>query len=340
MIDKMLVAGTALTIAMTAATAHAGPTLDAIKDRGYINCGVNTGLPGFSNPDSEGNWTGLDADYCRAYAAAVFGDATKVRFTPTSAQQRFTALQSGEVDVLTRNTTNTLQRDTALGLNFAPTNYYDGQGFLIPTALGVTSAHELGGATVCVQPGTTTELNLADFFRANDMDFNPVVIEAFDEVNAAYFAGRCDVVTTDASGLAGVRATIAPNPEEHVILPELISKEPLGPAVRQGDEQWYDIVKWVHNAMVEAEEKGVTSQNVDEMLESTDPVIQRLLGTSGDLGGNLGLDNEWAYNVIKQVGNYGESFERNLGAGTPMNLERGLNALWTDGGLMYAAPIR
>ncbi|HEV7369003.1 MAG TPA: amino acid ABC transporter substrate-binding protein [Arenibaculum sp.] len=320
--------------------AHAGPTLDAIKSRGSLQCGVNTGLPGFSNPDSQGNWTGLDVDYCQAYAAALFGDANKVSYTPLSAQQRFTALQSGEVDVLARNTTHSLQRDTALGLNFAPPNYYDGQGFMVPTALGVTKGSELDGATVCVQPGTTTELNLADYFRARGMNFQPVVIEAFDEVNAAYFSGRCDVLTTDISGLAGVRATLAPNPDDHIILPDVVSKEPLAPAVRHGDDQWYDIIKWVHHAMVEAEEKGVTSENVDEMLKSTDPTIQRLLGVSGDMGAQLGLDNKWAYNVIKQVGNYGEVFANNVGMETPLKLERGQNALWTNGGLQYAAPIR
>jgi general L-amino acid transport system substrate-binding protein len=339
---RTIVAGSVAVLAVcaTTGTAHAQATLNAIKSRGTLVCGVNPGLPGFANPDSQGNWAGLDVDYCRAYAAAVFGDVSKVRYVPLSAQQRFTALQSGEVDVLARNTTNTLQRDTALGLNFAATNYYDGQGFLVPKALGVSSAMELDGATVCVQPGTTTELNLADFFRANNMAFNPVVIESFDELNAAFFAGRCDVNTTDASGLAGVRASLASNPDDYVILPEIISKEPLAPAVRQGDEQWYDIVKWVHNAMVEAEEKGVTSQNVDEMTKSADPVIQRLLGASGEMGANLGLDNKWAYNVVKLVGNYGEVFARNLGPSTPLKLERGLNALWTDGGLMYADPIR
>lgn len=336
---KLLVAGAALSLGM-ASVAHAGPTLDAIKSRGSLQCGVNTGLPGFSNPDSQGNWTGLDVDYCRAYAAALFGDANKVSYTPLSAQQRFTGLQSGEVDVLARNTTHSLQRDTALGLNFAPPNYYDGQGFMVTTALGVTQGSELDGATVCVQPGTTTELNLADFFRARNMSFQPVVIEAFDEVNAAYFSGRCDVLTTDISGLAGVRATLAANPEDHLILPDVVSKEPLAPAVRHGDEQWYDIIVWVHNAMVEAEEKGVTSENVDEMLNSTDPTIQRLLGVSGDMGAQLGLDNKWAYNIIKQVGNYGEVFAKNVGSETPMKLERGLNALWTEGGLQYAMPIR
>jgi general L-amino acid transport system substrate-binding protein len=340
MIKKTLIAGAALGVAFVAATAEAGPTLDGIRQKGFVQCGVHTGLAGFGNPDSSGNWTGLDVDYCRAYAAAVLGDPTKVRFTPLSAQQRFTALQSGEVDVLARNTTSTLSRETALGLDFAPPNYYDGQGFMVPKALNVTSAKQLNGATVCVQPGTTTELNLADFFRANNLQFQPVVIESFDEVNAAYFAGRCDVYTTDVSGLAGLRATVAPKPDDHVILPELVSKEPLAPAVRQGDPQWKDIVVWVHYAMVEAEERGVTKANLDQMMQSTDPSIQRLLGTTGDMGKALGVDNKWAYNVIKAVGNYGEVFERNVGTGTPLKLERGLNALWTKGGLQYAHPIR
>jgi len=320
-------------------SAYAGETFDAVKARGYVQCGVNTALAGFSAPDSEGNWTGLDVDTCRAISAAMFGDAQANRFTPLSAQQRFTALQSGEIDVLMRNTTWTLTRDTALGLNFAGVTFYDGQGFMIPSDYGVTSAYELEGATICVQPGTTTELNLADFFRANGMEFQPVVIEKLSEVTGAYFSGRCDVYTTDSSGLAATRA-VAADPSAHMILPELISKEPLGPVVRHGDDQWFDVVKWTVFAMIEAEEKGVTSANVDEMLSSTDPTIQRLLGESGSMGANLGLDPRWAYNIIKQVGNYGEVFERNVGPDTPLGLSRGLNALWTKGGLMYAMPIR
>jgi general L-amino acid transport system substrate-binding protein len=295
------------------AGAASAATLDEVKSRGHLLCGVSTGLAGFSNPDSTGKWGGLDVDVCRAVAAAVLGDAEKVKYVPSTAQQRFTILQSKEVDLLSRNTTWTLQRDTALGFNFAPTTYYDGQGFMVPKALGVKTAKELNGATVCVQPGTTTELNLADYFRAQGMQFKPVVIEKLEEVNAAYFAGRCDVLTTDASGLASVRATVAQNPDDHIILPEIISKEPLAPAVRHGDDQWFDIVKWTVYALLEAEEKGVSSTNVDQMLDSKDPTIQRLLGTSPGMGKALGLDEKWAYNAIKQVGNYGEIFDRNVG---------------------------
>ncbi len=327
-------------LATLAAPALAGETFDAVKEKGFVQCGVNAGgLPGFANTDSEGTFVGLDIDFCRAVAAAVFGDAEAVRYTPLSAQQRFTALQSGEIDVLIRNTTWTTTRDTSLGLNFTGVNFYDGQGFMVPTNLGVTSAMELDGATVCVQPGTTTELNLADFFRANAMSFEPVVIEKLDEVVEAYVQGRCDVYTTDASGIASTRSTFT-NPEEHLILPELISKEPLGPSVRHGDDQWFDVVKWVGFALLEAEEKGITAANVDAMLESTDPTIQRLLGVDAGMGEALGLEENWAYNAIKQVGNYGEIFERHVGVETPLGLSRGLNALWTDGGLMYAPPIR
>jgi len=337
----LLAAGAVAAVAGAALPAAAQSTLEDIVQRGELNCGVTTGLAGFSNPDSEGNWTGLDADVCRAIAAAVLGDADAVNFVPSTAQQRFTILQSGEVDLLSRVTTWTLTRDTSLGLNFAPTTFYDGQGFMVPKDLGVTSAMELDGAAVCVQPGTTTELNLADFFRANGMEFEPVVIEQLDEVNAAYFSGRCDVYTTDASGLAATRASVAENPDDHIILPELISKEPLSPAVRQGDDQFLDIVKWVVYALIEAEEVGVNSENVDEQRDTSEnPVVRRLLGVSDELGGHLGLSNEWAYNAIKQVGNYGEIFERNVGSETPLNLERGYNDLWTRGGLMYAMPVR
>ncbi|GAB5390006.1 MAG: amino acid ABC transporter substrate-binding protein [Alphaproteobacteria bacterium] len=328
---------------MAAATGAEAATLDQIKEAGVLKCGVNTSLAGFSAPDSQGNWSGLDVDYCRAVAAAIFdGDSSKVSFQPLSAQQRFTALQSGEVDILSRNTTWTLSRDTSLGLNFSGVTFYDGQGFMVREDLGVSSAKELDGASICVQPGTTTELNLADYFRANGMTFEPVVIEAQSEVVAAYYAGRCDVFTTDASGLASVRAT-NPNPAAHVILPEIISKEPLGPSVRHGDDQFFDITKWVLFALVEAEEKGITSANVDEIAaNSSDPGIKRLLGTvEGDgLGSMLGLDEKWAHNAIKAVGNYGEMFNRNVGPDTALKLERGLNDLWTRGGLMYASPPR
>jgi general L-amino acid transport system substrate-binding protein len=270
----------------------------------------------------------------------VLGDPKKVKYVPLTAQQRFTALQSGEIDMLARNTTDTLSRDTQLGLNFAPTTYYDGQGFLVSKKLGVKSAKELNGATICVQPGTTTELNLADYFRANKMDFKPVVIEKLEEVENTFFSGRCDAFTDDSTSLAGTRATKAQNPDDYVILPERISKEPLAPAVRQGDEEWNDIVRWVVYALIEAEERGVTQKNVDQMLESDDPTIKRLLGTTPGMGKALGLDEKWAYNAIKQVGNYGEIFERNVGKNSPLKLDRGLNNLWTKGGLMYAMPFR
>jgi general L-amino acid transport system substrate-binding protein len=312
-------------------------TTDAVRSKGYVQCGVNTNLAGFSAPDSKGVWRGLDVDLCRAVAAALFGDHSKVRYTPLTAQQRFTAVQSGEVDILARNTTWTITRDTSLGLNFVGVNYYDGQGFMVHARLKVKSAKQLNGATVCVQPGTTTELNLADYFRANRMTFKPVVIEKLDEVVGAYFAGRCDVYTTDHSGLISTRASRAPKPEEHVILPEIISKEPLGPAVRHGDDRWFDIVKWAMFAMMEAEEMGLTSKNIDQQASSTNPTIQRFVGASGDIGKMLGLDNKWAYNVIKQVGNYGESFDANL---KPLGFERGLNRQWNQGGLIYAPPIR
>ena len=333
-------AGAALMVAGFALPATAGETLDAVIERGYLQCGVNTGLAGFSNPDSEGMWTGLDVDFCRAIAAALFDDTEAVRFTPLTAQQRFTALQSGEIDVLSRNTTWTLTRDTALGLNFAGVMFYDGQGFIVPRELGVTSVLELDGATICVEPGTTTELNLADFFRANDLSFEPVVIEHQDEATATFFSGRCDVYTTDASGLASIRATVAPNPDDYVILPEIISKEPLGPVVRHGDDEFFDVVKWVRFALIEAEEKGITAANIDAMMESSDPTVQRLLGVTPGMGEALGLSEDWAVRAIRAVGNYGEMFERNVGVDTALGLERGLNDLWTRGGLMYAMPAR
>jgi len=335
------------TAAATAALAAIGltgtagaATLDDVMKKGYVQCGVSQGLPGFSNPDQDGNWEGIDVDVCRAVAAAVLGDADKVKFSPLSAKERFTALQSGEVDILSRNTTWTLVRDTALGLNFAGVNYYDGQGFMVRKDLGLQSAKELGGASVCVNIGTTTELNMADFFRSNNLDYKPVVFEKADEVVAAYDAGRCDVYTTDRSGLAAQRLKLK-NPKAHVILPETISKEPLGPVVRHGDDQWFDIVKWSLNCMIETEEYGVSSANVDEMKGSTDnPVIKRQLGMEGDMGKNLGLGPDWCYNVVKQVGNYGESFERYVGPKTAIGLNRGVNAQWKDGGVLYAPPIR
>jgi general L-amino acid transport system substrate-binding protein len=329
-----------LVVGLGLASAWAGPTLNKIKQAGAVVCGVNTGLAGFGQPDSQGRYSGFDIDICKAIAAAVFGDPEKVKYVPLTAQQRFTALQSGEVDVLSRNTTYTLQRDAELGLNFAPVVFYDGQGFMVSTKLGVKSAKELNGATVCVQPGTTTELNLADYFRANNMQFKPLVIEKLDEVVSAYLSGRCDVFTTDRSGLAGVRIGRTPNPDEQVILPETISKEPLAPAVRQGDDQWADIVRWVVYALIEAEEKGITAQNVDEKAKSEDPDVKRMLGATPGMGKALGLDEKWAYNAIKAVGNYGQIFERNVGDKSPLKLNRGLNDLWTRGGLMYALPIR
>ncbi|HHN68274.1 MAG TPA: amino acid ABC transporter substrate-binding protein [Thermopetrobacter sp.] len=334
---KSLVIGTAAAIAV-ATTAPAG-TLDDVKKKGFVQCGVSQGLPGFSNPDDKGNWTGLDVDVCRAVAAAVFGDPNKVKFTPLSAKERFTALQSGEVDMLSRNTTWTATRDTALGLNFAGVNYYDGQGFMVRKSLGVTSAKQLGGAAVCTNTGTTTELNVADYFRANKMQYEVVAFEKSDEVVKAYDEGRCDVYTTDRSGLAAQRLKLK-NPDEHIVLPEIISKEPLGPVVRQGDDQWFDLVKWTLFAMVNAEELGVNSKNVDEMKKSNNPAIKRLLGVEGKFGENLGVSNDWAYNIIKHVGNYGESYDRNVGPKTPLGLARGLNALWNKGGIMYAPPIR
>ncbi|MFN4311379.1 MAG: amino acid ABC transporter substrate-binding protein [Ferrovibrio sp.] len=320
--------------------AQAGATFDAVKAKGFVQCGTNTGLGGFAAPDSQGVWKGLDVDVCRAVAAAVFGDASKVKYTGLTAQQRFTALQSGEVDLLSRNTTQTLTRDASLGLIGVGVNYYDGQGFMVRKSLGVKSAKELNGATVCVQPGTTTELNLADYFRSTKMTFKPVVIEKLDEVVAAYDSGRCDVYTTDASGLAATRATQLAKPDDHLILPEIISKEPLGPMVRQGDDQWLVVVRWALNAMIEAEEYGITSKNVDEMLKSENPNIKRILGVTPGGGKALGLDEKWAYNIIKQVGNYGESFERNVGMESPLKLARGVNQLWNKGGALYAWPIR
>jgi len=319
--------------------AMAGADFDAVKKKGFIQAGVNGGVFGFGMPDEKGVWKGLDVDTARAIAAAVFGDADKVKYTPLTAQQRFTALQSGEIDVLTRNATRTLTRETQLGLNFVTVNYYDGQGFMVPKKLGVKSAKELSGATVCVLPGTTTEQNAADYFRKNKMEWKPVVIESTTELAKTFFAGRCDVLTSDASQLAGTRA-VSPNPQDYAILPEIISKEPLAPAVRHGDDQWRDIVDFSVLAMIQAEEFGITSKNVDEMLKSTDPAIQRFLGVVEGNGKALGLDEKWAYNIVKQVGNYGEVFERNVGVNTTLGIERGLNAQWTNGGLMYSPPFK
>jgi general L-amino acid transport system substrate-binding protein len=324
----------------TSTGAMAGKDLDAVKARGALICGIGQGTAGFMLQDSQGKWVGLDVDVCRAVSAAIFGDAEKVKYVPLSSQQRFTALQSGEVDILSNNTTVTLTRDTALGLDFTAVTYYDGQGFLVNKKLGVKSAKELNGATVCVAPGTTTELNLADYFRSNKMTFKPVVIEKVEEVRAAFFSGRCDVFTTDASGLYSTRAANAPNPGDYVILPEIISKEPLGPAVRHGDNQFADIVRWAFNAMLEAEEYGITSKNVDEMLKSDNPSIKRILGVTPGMGKALGVDEAWVVNIVKQVGNYGESFDRNVGMGSTLKIDRGLNKLWTQGGLQYSPPIR
>jgi general L-amino acid transport system substrate-binding protein len=340
-VSRIKAAGLALALGFTAASvAEAGQTLDQIKARGVLKCGVSTGAPGLSFPDKQGNWLGFDVDFCRGIAAAVFGDRNMVDFVPLSTQTRFTGLQSGEVDVLYHNTTWTLQRETALGLNFAGVNYYDGQRVMVPAKLGVKSVKELSGAAICVPPGSTTEQNLADYFRVNNLTLKPVNIDGLDQIQAAFFGGRCDGYTTDGSQLAGTRATKADKPDDYVILPEVISKEPLGPAVRHGDEEWLQIVRWTLYATMEAEERGITSKNVDDMLQSKDPAVQRLLGVTPGNGKNLGLDERWAYNEIKQVGNYAEIFARNLGRDSPMKLDRGINALWTQGGLIYGMPLR
>lgn len=319
--------------------AHAGKTLDTIKSRGQLVCGVNTGLAGFSQADSNGNWSGLDVDYCKAVAAAVLGDASKVKYVPLNAQQRFTALQSGEIDILSRNTTNTLNRDASLGLHFVGVSYYDGQGFMVPKGK-ITSAKQLRGATVCVQSGTTTEKNLTDFSRANKLNIKPVVFEKVEAATGAYFSGRCQAYTTDASGLASVRAKEAKDPAAHVVLPDLISKEPLGPMVRRGDDELFAIAKWVLNGLIEAEEYGINQANVDTIKGNGDPQVGRMLGSTEDLGKHLGLDKEWLARAVKAVGNYGEIFERNVGPKTAINLPRGRNNLWSNGGLMYAPPLR
>jgi len=340
------IAGGAVLAALTAiaGTAQAGKDLDAIKARGSLICGIAAnGLAGFMVVDSQGKWTGLDVDVCRAVSAAIFGDAEKVKYVPVSGEQRFTALQSGEVDMLSNNTTLTLQRDTALGLDFGAVTYYDGQGFMVNKKLGVKSAKEIDGASVCVPSGSTTELNLADFVRANKITIKPVVIADMDQIRQAFFAGRCDVYTGDSSRLYSSRAANVPPPakaEDFIVLPDIISKEPLAPAFRHGDNQFGDIVRWSQYAMIEAEEYDITSKNVDEMLKSENPTIKRILGTTPGMGKALGVNEKWVYYIIKQVGNYGESFERNIGMGSPLKIERGLNALWSKGGLQYAPPIR
>jgi general L-amino acid transport system substrate-binding protein len=329
-----------LTVAALGAGMAAAATLDDVRSRGFVNCGVSTGLTGFSAPDANGNWDGFDVGVCRAVASAIFGDPTKVQFVPTTGQTRFTALASGEIDLLARNTTWTFSRDVDLKFEFVGINYYDGQGFIAPRSLGVTSAKDLDGATVCIQTGTTTELNLADFFRANNISYEPVPIETNAEAQQQYLAGACDVYTTDASGLAATRATFE-TPGDHVILPEIISKEPLGPLVRHGDSDWGDLVRWTLNMLIAAEELGITSANVREMASGTNnPEISRMLGTEGNLGEMLGLSADWGVNVIASVGNYGELFERHIGESTPIGLARGLNAQWTEGGLLYAPPFR
>jgi general L-amino acid transport system substrate-binding protein len=332
--------GTLAAAGLVAGVAAAG-TVDDIKAKGFVQCGVSTGVAGFAFTDAAGEWDGFDVVMCRAVAAAVFGDPKAIKFTPTTGKTRFTALASGEVDVLFRNTTWTFSRDVDLKFTFVGVNYYDGQGFMVPKALGVSSATELDGATVCIQTGTTTELNLADYFRANNISYEPVPIETNAEANAKYLAGACDVYTTDASGLAATRSTFEA-PGDHVLLPEIISKEPLGPLVRHGDDEWGDIVRWTLNALLIAEELGINSANVDEMAAAAggNPEINRLLGTEGEYGAMIGLSNDWAVNVIKTGGNYGEIFEKHIGTNTPIGLARGLNALWTQGGLQYAAPFR
>lgn len=331
-----------LTLALAAGLstgAATAQTLKTVKDRGMLSCGVSQGLPGFSAPDDKGNWTGLDVDVCRAIAAAIFNDPSKIKFVPLSAKDRFTALQSGEIDVLSRNTTWTVSRDTSLGANFTGVNYYDGQGFMVKKSLKVNSALELNSASVCVQTGTTTEQNLADYFKGNNMKYEVIAFGTNDEAVKAYESGRCDVFTTDVSGLYADRLKLS-NPADHVVLPEVISKEPLGPMVRHGDDQWFDIVKWVLFAMVTAEEMGVTQKNVDEMAKSDKPDFKRVFGTDGNLGEQLGLTKDWVTRIVKAVGNYGESFDRNVGAGSKLGIARGLNQLWNKGGIQYAPPIR
>ncbi|WP_137180884.1 amino acid ABC transporter substrate-binding protein [Roseomonas sp. AR75] len=343
MIRRSLIAvGAALAFALPAAAqtmAPAGPTLTATRAKGVVDCGAHPGAPGFGVTDSRGVYQGLEADTCRAVAAAIFGDPGKVRFTVVTSAARLPALQSGQIDLLPRTTTWTQSRDTANGLNFTAVTFYDGQGFLVRRSAGVTRAAQLDGASICVTSGTTNELNLADWARSNRINIRPVVFEQNDETRLAYVSGRCDAFSTDASQLAGIRSAL-PQPNDHVVLPDIISKEPLAPVVRHGDDQWFDIVRWTVFALIEAEELGITQANVDEMLKSERPEVRRLLGVSGDHGPFMGLDRRWAYNAIKAVGNYGEIFDRHLGAGSPIGLPRGLNDLWTRGGLMYSMPIR
>jgi general L-amino acid transport system substrate-binding protein len=328
------------TTLLAPAAARAGKTLDAVRQRGAVVCGVNTSAPGFSAADSQGRWQGLDVDMCRAVAAAVLRDASKVRFVPLNSQQRFAALQAGEIDILSRNTTWTLTRDASLGIVFTGINYVDGQGFMVPKKLKIDSAKKLGGATVCVQAGTTSEKNVADFFQSNGLKYKTVVFDTAEAITSAFFSGRCQAYTTDMSDLAGARTKVA-NAADYVILPEVVSKEPLGPSVRRGDDEWFQIVRWTLYGMLEAEEAGLTQANVDKQrTDSKDPVVQRLLGLTDDMGGLLGLDKEWLFRVVKQVGTYGESFERNMGPKTPLGLPRGPNNLWNKGGLMYAPPVR
>jgi general L-amino acid transport system substrate-binding protein len=336
---KRIITMLAATSLLALAGSAAAQTLNTVKSRGNLVCGVSQGLPGFSTPDDRGNWTGLDVDFCRALAAAIFNDSNKVKFSPLTAKDRFTALQSGEVDVLSRNSTWTLSRDSSLGLNFAAVNYYDGQGFMVRKSLKINSALELNGASVCTQTGTTTELNLADYFRANKMKYEVIALATADETIKAYDAGRCDVFTTDVSQLYSEKLKLT-NANDHIILSEVISKEPLGPVVRHGDDQWFDLVKWAHFAMINAEELGVSSKNIDEALKSTQPEIRRLVGTEGAYGEQLGLTKDWVVRIVKQVGNYGESFDRNVGPGSKLGISRGLNRLWTKGGIQYAPPIR
>ena len=337
--NRVTLIAAAVAAAALAVQPAAAQTLKTVKDRGQLSCGVSQGLPGFSAPDDKGNWTGLDVDVCRAIAAAVFDDPTKVKFVPLSAKDRFTALQSGEIDVLSRNTTWTLSRDTSLGVNFTGVSYYDGQGFMVKKALKVNSALELNGASVCVQTGTTNEQNLADYFKGNNMKYEVIAFANADEAVKAYESGRCDVFTSDVSQLYAQRLKLAA-PTESVVLPEVISKEPLGPLVRHGDDQWFDIVKWTLFAMINAEELGITQKNVDEMAKSDKPELKRVFGTDGNLGEQLGLTKDWVTRIIKATGNCGESFERNVGTGSKLEIARGLNKLWNKGGIMYAPPIR
>jgi general L-amino acid transport system substrate-binding protein len=336
---KRIIIMLAATSLLALAGSASAQTLNTVKSRGNLVCGVSQGLPGFSTPDDRGTWTGLDVDFCRALAAAIFNDPTKVKFSPLTAKDRFTALQSGEIDVLSRNSTWTLSRDSSLGMNFAAVNYYDGQGFMVRKSLKINSALELNGASVCTQTGTTTELNLADYFRANKMKYEVLALATADETIKAYDAGRCDVFTTDVSQLYSEKLKLT-NANDHIILSEVISKEPLGPVVRHGDDQWFDLVKWIHFAMINAEELGISQKTIDEAMKSDKPDVRRFTGAEGNMGEQLGLTKDWAVRIIKHVGNYGEIFERNVGAGSRLGISRGINNLWTKGGIQYAPPIR